>query len=277
MNIKELLQLRGLDTTAKIKLVRHQDKRRNLDKLYRDGFLDLYQSYQTNNVFDGCKYIVSFLGWEGTQARFVGVYRVMGRKSQVQGPHPSNLPYPELAQGKVYYELEPVPGFEDLKDRVIIDWGKSALAWHQYLSEKEVVEILPRGYVKDFPGYLEILITYDELVEIINNPGANREWHRMLSAVAGIYLIVDSATGRQYVGSAYGKDGFLGRWTTYANNPDGGNKKLQELLAGNEAYARNFRYSILHTLPKTLTDQEVIAYERIFMNKLGSRAFGLNL
>ncbi len=35
-------------------------------------------------------------------------------------------------------------------------------------------------------------------------------------AVAGIHLITDTLTGKQYVGSAYGKDGVVGRWCEYA-------------------------------------------------------------
>ena len=31
----------------------------------------------------------------------------------------------------------------------------------------------------------------DDLVQIIGNPTANREWHRSLAAVAGVYLTED--------------------------------------------------------------------------------------
>lgn len=181
-----------------------------------------------------------------------------------------------MADGHVYYDLSPVDGFDDLKDRVVIDWGKSTLAWHQWLRPKEVIEILPKGYVTHFPGYLDFVLRYDELVSIINSPVANREWHRMLSAVAGVYLIVDSKTGLQYVGSAYGKNGILSRWTVYAREPDGRNKRLKELLSGDNSYARHFRFTVLHTLPLTMTKNEVIAYEVRYKEKLGTRAFGLN-
>ena len=150
------------------------------------------------------------------------------------------------------------------------------MAWHQLITEKEVVEILPTGYVADFPGYLDFVITYDELVGIISNPTAHREWHRMLAAVAGIYLIVDSVTGFQYVGSAYGEEGILGRWTEYSKHPDGGNEKLRELITDKKGYESNFCFTILHILPKTLTMNQVIKYEVQYKKKLGTRAFGLN-
>lgn len=276
LNIVELLSLRGLDTDSKIKLVRHQDKRYDIQELRRQGLLELYQSYQAKPVFE-CDYVVSFIGQESSKACFFGVYSVRGRKPASEVPLPDDFIYPDFAPLDGYfYELEQVPGFEDLRDRVVINWGKSPLAWHQWLKEKEVIEVLPAGYVREFPGYLDVVLRYDELVAIIENPEANREWHTMLSAVAGIYLITDTHTGKQYVGSAYGEKGILGRWTAYAKSPHGGNAQLKELLASDDDYARHFQYSILDTLAKTLTKNEVFAREALYKRKLGTRAFGLN-
>lgn len=276
MNIVELLKLRGFDTKAKTKLVRHQDKRFDLRELYRTGYIETYQSYQARTVFE-CEYVVSFLGLEGSKAQFLGVYRVKDRLPYSEHPVPPDFPYPDFgALNSFYYELERLPGFEDYTERIIIDWGNGALSWHQWLSEKEVIEVLPRGYVAAFPGYLDFVLTFEELRTLVQHPEANREWHRMLAAVAGVYLIVDAETGKQYVGSAYGQDGILGRWKQYAKCPHGGNMQLKALLATGSASADNFRYSILRTLPQTLTQNEVIAYEVLYKRKLGSRAFGLN-
>jgi hypothetical protein len=279
LGIKEVLSLRGLDISARIKLVRHQDKRYDIDELRRQGWLEFYQSTQSRRIFE-CELIVSFIGLEGTRARFWGVYRVLGSKLARDVSPPPGCPYPEfLSADGYYYELEKVGGFEALEDRIVIEWGSSSLAWHQWLrdNDKEVIEILPKGYVREFPGYLDFVLSYDELVGIISSPDANREWHRMLSAVAGVYLITDVKTGTQYVGSAYGEDGILGRWAVYARNPHGGDRRLEELLDGQPAYERNLRYTILQTLPRTLTQNEVIAYEALYKRKLGTRAFGLNL
>ena len=113
---------------------------------------------------------------------------------------------------------------------MIIDW-KVAINWCQDLSAKEVVEILPKGYVNDFPGFDDVILEYIELKKIVDNKDAHREWHRMLSSVAGIYLILDTSTGLQYVGSASGKEGILGRWKQYAKDGHGSNKLLLEVLA----------------------------------------------
>ena len=277
LNIVELLALRGLDTKKRIKLVRHQDKKRyDIRDIYQSGFLDVYQSYQSRKVFE-CDFVIAFLGMEASRAVFVGAYSVKGRKAGSKVPLPKGFPYPEMrAEADFHYELERLPQFDDLKDRVVIEWGKSPLAWHQWLQEREVVEVLPIGYVRQFRGYLDFILSYDELKAIVSDPIASKEWHRMLSAVAGVYLIADAKTGLQYVGSAYGEGGILGRWKSYASCPDGGNDQLKALLANKHNYESNFRYTILQTLPRWLTRNEVIECERLFKEKLGTRAFGLN-
>lgn len=282
ISIVDLLKLKGLDCSKKIKMVRHQDTKVDVNELYSLGQIEIYQSYQSKPIFE-CDYIVSFIGSNGSLARMVGVYQVKGRKAAVKVPMPRNYlcratagPDSSYFTG-VYYKLKEVPGFEDLKDRVVIDWGKSPVAWHQWLRDKEVVEILPIGYVKDFPGYLDFILTYDELVGICSNPSANREWHRMLSSVAGIYLVVDKSTGLQYVGSAYGEKGILGRWFKYAKTGHGGNLRLKKVVSSRRFGAKNLRFSILRTLSKTLTKNEIIAYEAFHKKKLGTRAYGLNI
>jgi len=277
ISIVELLKLKGLDCSKKIKLVRHKDKRYDVDELYSLGQIETYQSYQSTPIFK-CDYIVSFIGFNGSLARMVGVYQVKGCQAAVENPLPPGFLYQDMFDPEhVYYILEEVAGFEDLKDRVVIEWGKGTLAWHQRLKDKEVVEILPLGYVKDFPGYLDFILTHDELAGICSNPSANREWHRMLSSVAGIYLVVDKSTGLQYVGSAYGKNGILGRWLQYAKTGHGGNVKLKKVVSASPFGAKILRFTILRTLPKTLTENEVRDYEAKYKQKLGTRAYGLNV
>ena len=222
---------------------------------------------------------MSFVGFGGSLARMTGVYRVGNRQPAENVPLPPEFIYQDMwdTEGGVHYDLEEVTEFEDLKDRVVIDWGKGALAWHQWLKNKEVVEILPTGYTKKFTGYLDFVLTYDELVKIVKNPIANREWHAMLSSVAGVYLILDETTGKQYVGSAYGREGILGRWSHYASSGHGGNLLLRDAINNSRYGAKSFRFTILQTLPKTQTKNEVLAQEILFKKKLGSRAFGLNM
>ena len=279
MNIVELLKLRGLDTEKSTKMIRHTDHEDYPVSDMTKEQLEFYQQCQSKQVFTGCDYVVSFLGIERTKAKFIGVYKVDGEEQLQRKPLPENYPYPPIVEdGGYFYKLEKVSGFEDLEDRAIIEWGGSARAWAQNLTKKEVVELLPKGYVRSFPGYLDFILKFDELRRIVDSPDSNRVWHTALSAVAGVYLMIDTITGNQYVGSAYGKNGIMGRWTRYSKDGHGGNAKLQELMSerGSE-YAANFSFTILQMVSTSLSHREVIARENVWKNKLGSRAFGLNL
>ncbi len=277
LGILDLLALRGYDRKKPAKLVRHKSPKDDVQDLLRRGWFDAYQSHQRLPVFDGCESIVSFIGTEGTKALFVGVYRVTGRRAGSEGKLPPGCPHTEWLRDKYFYDLVREPGYEDLERRVIIDWGKGARAWLQRVSNKEVVEILPKGqFLTPFRDYLEFTLTRTELVDLFAHEDANREWRARLSAVAGIYLILATTTGNQYVGSAYGTDGIWGRWATYARDASGGNVLLRKLIDTDPAYPDAFSYSILQILPKTFARDEVIGWERRYKQKLGSRATGLN-
>jgi hypothetical protein len=263
ITIQELLFNRGLDKSAKAKLVRHKDTRQDLYNLYRTdkpGFLN-YQNSQSRDIFNGVDYIVSFIGEEGIQSRFIGVYKVVSSK--------------KLQADCFEYVMEEVKGFEDLRERVIIKW-KNAISWHQWISnEMEVIQIHPGLHYKQFKDYSDFILDFAELKEIIINQYS--DWKRMLSVTKGIYLISDTKTGKLYVGSAYGDEGIWGRWSKYVlTNGHGDNKTLKELVSCDPNHASNFQFSILMLLPRTITPDEAIKKERLFKNKLGTNAFGLN-
>ena len=131
--------------------------------------------------------------------------------------------------------------------------------------------------IKEFTDYLDFTLNFTDLVEMINKKDDYKTWHTVLSAVAGIYLILDKSTGNKYVGSAYGTEGILGRWKTYVStNGSGGNLQLDNLIKQDSSYARNFQFTILQTLSKTITPHETIKKEINWKNKLGTQAFGLN-
>ena len=278
MNIVEILQLRGLDTSMRIKMLRHMDSRYDLRKLYRSGQIGSYQAVQSRDILGKCDTVISFLGTEGTRAIFIGVWRVIRGLPAKKLKPPKGFLYPGMYdKAKYSYETEELRGFEEFTDRVVVDWGRGTRSWHQWISKKRVIEILPEGYTQAFPGYLNVLLEFDDLKRMIDNPEAHRTWHAVLSAVAGVYLITDDKTGQQYVGSAYGENGILGRWRSYANNGHGDNALLRDLVRGQSEYERNFRFSILRTLPITMTAKEVIEIEAVSKSQLGSRAHGLNL
>lgn len=279
--LENLLRPFGFDPQARkrsVKLVRHADARVDVPKLYRDGLFDLYQAYQSAPVFNNTELLVSFLGRGERQAVFVGIYTVGKVSSPGAVPLPRGTTLPLDVSKHHHYALTMRHGFEDLLGRLVIDWGSGTRSWHQWFEpgRKPVVELLPEGYVKDFPGYLNVVLTFSELVAMVKHPTANREWHRMLSAVAGVYLVLDTRTGKQYVGSASGEHGLLGRWRSYAENGHAGNRQLQALADADKSSIQHLQFSILQTLDRALTRPEVLAFESLHKRKLGSRVYGLN-
>lgn len=278
-NLASVLAPFGFEPDIPTKLVRHQDNRVDVDFLYREGHLDVYQSLQSKPAFRGCKRIVSFLGRPGMAAIFVGVYHVDGVEGPADFKLPDDFPFPEMSSGFNYrYSLRRDYRFNELEGRLVVDWGLGARSWVQHYRDgaRRVIEVLPEGYVHEFPGFMDVVLRHHDLVKVIKNPNANREWHRMLGSVAGVYLILDTKTGQQYVGSAYGEGGLLSRWRSYAETVHGGNKQLRELLKSRQQLAGDLQFAILQTLPVTLTAKEVIAHEVRHKTKLGTRAHGLN-
>lgn len=278
LGILDLLTLRGFDSKCTAKLVRHQDKRFDMEALIRDGWFELYQSLQVRDVFGSCDFIVAFCGDGGTRAKLLGVYRVVGVRPRTPNDVPHGAPFEEDQSDPGFvYELEHQAEFADLEGRVVIDWGTGALAWHQHMKNKPVIEVFPPGRsLRPFSDYLDFTLTYTELQELMANPAAHRDWQSSLSAVAGIYLILAETTGQQYVGSAYGQTGIWGRWQQYAKDGHGNNKLLKQLMGDDPDYPDRFRYSVLQVLPKSTKDSEVVRWESQYKVKLGSRATGLN-
>lgn len=279
--LEDLLTPFGFDprpAKRSVKLVRHMDSRVDVPRLYREGLFELYQAYQSAPVFTNATRLVSFLGRGERQAVFVGVYAVGEVSPPGTVPLPRDCALPLDVSQHHHYVLTECPGFDSLVNRLVIDWGPGTRSWYQWYEPKAkpIIELLPEGYVKDFPGYLNVVLTYAELVAMVKHPTANREWHRMLAAVAGVYLVLDSRSGKQYVGSASGEHGLLGRWRSYAENGHAGNRQLQDLAKADNSSVQHLQFSILQTLDRALTRQEVLAFESLHKRKLGSRAHGLN-
>ncbi len=281
LGLIDILKLADFDPTIPTRLVRHQDRRYPVDELRRNGWLELYQSYQGKPKFRGAKQIVSFYGLPGTRAGFFGVYKVLEEREHASAFRrlQESCAWSEEwnRDAKFYYELERDVRFDDLRDRIIIDWGTGALAWVQNLSNKPILEILESGRaLPPFEDYLEFSLSHSQLADLFKNEEAHRDWRVPLAAVAGVYLIVAEGSGDLYVGSAYGVDGIWGRWRNYAKSGHGGNERLTALIASNPSYPASFRFSVLQTLPKTMTREEVILRETRYKHKLGKRATSLN-
>ena len=132
-----------------------------------------------------------------------------------------------------------------------------------------------RVALADFVGFNKVNIDYKTLKYIVSDNISS--WKSALSNVMGIYLIIDTLTGKQYVGSAYGNECMWQRWSNYAKDGHGGNIELKELLKKNgENYKFNFKYSILEVCNMNLGSEYIITRETYWKEVLLTRTFGLN-
>jgi hypothetical protein len=188
-----------------------------------------------------------------------------------------------------------VEKYKPLLGRLIIKLKKGntfsryAFNFSRYSNEAYVEQILPTIYgVETFPGYHNLNIGFEDLNMQIDNP----EWSSKLSAVNGIYLIVDKSNNKKYVGAAYGNQGFYGRWKAYLNNgyddseeesgekfPNSQLKKIaKDKTKGLEYIRKNFKFSILETIPSNIDNKYVIERENHWKEILNTRSkeYGYN-
>jgi hypothetical protein len=269
---------------SRIKLVRHSSEvkpdsfiynkyKGSVYKLYRTDYalFKEWQSEQSDSIMKNVDYLVVFLAEEGCECRFIGVYRNYGPKRAT-------------GNGVSEYAIEEVEGFEGLKDKVVIDWGKGTLSWMQnWQSTKNVRRIDQVNTGDDIPYFIryeDVILSFSQLQKVVED----KEWKSKLESLNCVYMILDKETGKQYVGVTYKdmkpgiKNGILGRWTEYAKTGHGNNKLLVALLAEKGiSYAdQNFQWTILETLPLNVTPKVAIDRESLYKKKFGTREHGYN-
>jgi hypothetical protein len=294
LTLKDLIKLEGLEyENLKFRVVRHKMNRKgweDFDNLIRfdNEMLSAFAGSQERLVYKDADIILTFVALPGTKALFRTAHINHGQisfnqyKKYYKGYKPflnyrkNNSREENVLDDLYFYKLEDSNLLESYKNRLVIEWGKSTVSWVQSSIEKEVTEIYPKGFVSLFPGWDKVHLSHKELTEIINNPNGNKDWYEYLSRHSGVYVIFDSSTGNQYVGSASGGKGIWSRWEGYVKTGHNGNKGLKALAKNNQDFANNFTYSLHHVFPKTVSMKDVLYYESLLKNKLGSRAFGLN-
>lgn len=294
LTLKDLIKLEGLEyENLKFRVVRHKMNRKgweDFDNLIRfdNEMLSAFAGSQERLVYKDADIILTFVALPGTKALFRTAHINHGQisfnqyKKYYKGYKPflnyrkNNSREENVLDDLYFYKLEDSNLLESYKNRLVIEWGKSTVSWVQSSTEKEVTEIYPKGFVSLFPGWDKVHLSHKELTEIINNPNGNKDWYEYLSRHSGVYVIFDSSTGNQYVGSASGGKGIWSRWEGYVKTGHNGNKGLKALAKKNPDFANNFTYSLHHVFPRTVSKNDVLYYESLLKNKLGSRAYGLN-
>lgn len=286
LTFNDVLEKAGITNLDRVLLIRHSLNNANFAKCYsdsknRDLFLKTFTACQGIQFKGKYDYWAIFISTKGTSAKLYCIYKVGDCVKCTPDLKPENYPVEDdFAASNTESYLYDLEEYEELKEyygKLIIDWGKAAIRWYQIAGRQpKMITALMDNEKIAFPGYENVILSYFELFEMVNDPISYESWHSALSSVYGIYLIVNTKNGQQYVGSASGENGILGRWTDYANNHTGGDKLLIELMEKETNAYEHFQFTILRIIPKETRIDDVIEIESLYKRKLGSRVFGLN-
>ena len=157
---------------------------------------------------------------------------------------------------------------DEWSGRLIVQWPGLERSWYRWADRNEfAIQAIAREnlFVQPVPPWNEVTLEWSQLGAL---PTA---WAAALAQWRGVYLIIDQADGKQYVGSAASGENLLGRWRGYARTGHSGNKLLR-LRA-----ATGFRFSILQLVSPALPADDVVKIEQSWKRRLRTAApVGLN-
>lgn len=231
------------------------------------------QNIQTKQNFER-KYILSFCEInKNGEWLFVGIYKSSGVKEIIKDKNTGkelNIYDTRLTKEGKEFIGKLVVGF-DLKEESPSAARQRYRYLESLLDKMEVLELKREVLKREFPGYDNVNVTWRELESLIETP----VWKTALENQKAVYLIVDTKTGKKYVGSAYGNNMLLGRWRNYIANGHGGNKLLKPLDF--EYIKENFKYSILEIFKSSVDDEIIRNRESFWKEVLLTRTeFGYN-
>jgi hypothetical protein len=276
-----LLADEGIDP-SEVRLLRHQTDKvvgRTPYSLWRDDVaaFECYQSTQDSEPrqrarFKG-RYWASFVAPPSAGTLFVGLYEVTLIGSVPKGTIDPLTGVPVGGSDNLtpydQYECHRLDALSKYIGRLSIHWGDSTSArraWVQRADnqDKEIIELTRIFREEAFPGFTKLI---RPLSEIETMPPT---WKETLRSSRGVYLLACPRTREHYVGSAYGEDGFLGRWEAYAANSHGGNIGLRIRDPS------DYLVSVLEVAGSSATVDDITALENTWKIKLHSRDIGLN-
>ena len=268
MNLTQLLSIGGRiePKDFKIHLACFNGNEDPMD-VYLAGGFKRWQEEQNNQNFQR-RFILSLIKTPGRDRwLFGGVFQSKGCAWN--------------SERKLYlYETEPVSAFEEFDGRLVVQFQRrgrqSYLLAENWIDKISVIEFREkRVAVPDFPGFKKLHISHSDLRTIVAE--GIPSWRSALGSVSGVYLISDSETGQQYVGSASGVLGIWQRWSEYATTGHGGNREIQDVLKNRGFdHLRFFRYSILETCDSSASNEEVVERECHWKRVLQTIRFGYN-
>jgi hypothetical protein len=197
---------------------------------------------------------------------FVGMYAASYKgllTVDTPQPHSDKI---DTAGSRDVYDLQLDARFSDLEGKLFIEWGDGAHAWVQRAENqnKQVVELRRQFKEDDFPGYLNFMAPLSKI------EGLPASWIPRLKEATGVYLLTCPRTKEQYVGSAFGGEGFWHRWVDYAVTGHGGNIALKSREPS------DYQVSILEVAGSASGSEDILKMEAKWKEKLQSREMGLN-
>lgn len=252
--------------TCKIHLATWNGEEHPLN-VYLDGDFHEWQSWQRRRNFER-PYVIALIQLRETHRwLFAGVYESNGAQWKSE-------------RTSYRYDLRSDAACADMAGRLVITFTRtgrqSYLNAENWADRMHLFEVkAERLSIAEFPGFKAVHLTKAELDTIVRQ--SIDSWRTALSNVSGVYLIVDSASGSLYVGSASGEGGIWQRWSQYSSSGHGGNRKMRELLndMGAES-AGHFQFSILEITDLHDSEQSIQQREAHWKRVLLSRTYGLN-
>lgn len=267
--LNTLLKEAGLDP-KEVKLLRHSESKTKVSLwevwLKERVEFEIYQSIQPPNNFKDVRYLATFIVNKKGETVFGGIYENNGSEpisAETKCPvHPEKVNYKE----DHVFELTLIDNLKGLIGKLVVEWGGANLVWIQKAEKqnKPVLELRKEVVTEEFPGFFEFSYLINELEQLSEN------WKSNLENMNGVYLLVNLDSGKQYVGSAYGEKGLLGRWMDYAKTGHGNNEGMKV------SPTKDFQVSILEVVSPSTPKEEIISRENIWKDKLLSKQFGLN-
>lgn len=285
IELNELLQKVDLDP-KKVMVMRHRpsepDLRRALPWLAAEE-PDVYNAYQrchpprVEAALARATDLVSLIGHDSGKALFVGIYRVDSWREML-GKEWRHLPAnkrligfgdggPRQDRRIQLFNLVCTDHLASWKGRLVVNWPPPERSWWRWAGRNRILvdsiheeSVLVRG----MPHWTELVLNWTQLQAL------PRSWQARMSQWRGIYIIVDRASGKSYVGSAYGDENILARWRTYAKTGHGGNVDLKG------CDPTHFRFAVLERVSPDMPAADVIRLESTWKDRLATREVGLN-
>lgn len=229
----------------------------------------------------GSGYVASFIGREPSRALFVGLYSIEDSKPltykefwqvpayvEMQAYGIKGWTSQEKRKTVLWFDLVLTDFYAHWKGKLVVGWRPPERAWWRRAHRNEFpVLAVHEESVLDagMPEWDAIKLTWEELKAL------PKSWKQALSQWRGVYYILDASDGKGYVGSAYGEQSLLRRWSGYAARGHGGNRLLRQRDPS------NFLFTILQRVSPDMDAGDVIRLESSWKERLHTRSpLGLN-